>query len=170
MFSYLDLSMKPIEEEDLEKLRKLRNDPSTWKHLGSVGMISKEEQAKWFQSLRSSERYYLVETDLAVGIGLIRTDKIDLVNRSIRIGADIFPGMRGLGYGTKIYDMLLRYCFDYLNMNRVWLLVLENNTIAQHLYRKLGFRLEGTMRKAIYRDGKYLDYHIMSILKEEYSP
>jgi RimJ/RimL family protein N-acetyltransferase len=53
-------------------------------------------------------------------------------------------------------------------MNRLWLLVLENNKVALSLYRKAGFVEEGRQRKAIFRDGRYLDYLMMSILRSEY--
>jgi RimJ/RimL family protein N-acetyltransferase len=46
---------------------------------------------------------------------------------------------------------------------------MENNTIAINLYTKMGFCLEGTQRQAIFRDGKYVNYLMMSILKEEYN-
>jgi len=75
---------------------------------------------------------------------------------------------RNKGYGKKVYDLILKFCFNYLNFNRIWLLVIENNEIALNLYKKKGFKEEGRMREAIYRHEKYYDYIMMSILKEEY--
>jgi len=101
-------------------------------------------------------------------VGLVRMDEMDKMNASIRVGADVAVKLRGLGYGKKIYEAIKRYCFDYLNVHRVWLLVLETNEVALKLYRKQGFKVEGKQRQAIFRDGKYLDYLMMSILEEEY--
>jgi hypothetical protein len=36
------------------------------------------------------------------------------------------------------------------------------------LYRKLGFTIEGIKRKEVWRQGRYLDSQIMSMLKSEY--
>jgi RimJ/RimL family protein N-acetyltransferase len=55
-----------------------------------------------------------------------------------------------------------------MNLNRLWLLVLESNAHAIRLYQKQGFRLEGRMRQAVFRDGRYVDYLVMSILDGEY--
>jgi RimJ/RimL family protein N-acetyltransferase len=54
-------------------------------------------------------------------------------------------------------------------MNRLYLLVLESNTIARALYDKVGLKTEGIQRKAVYKNGKYEDYIMMSILQEEYN-
>src|SRR5262245_29195027 len=43
----------------------------------------------------------------------------------------------------------------------------EDNKTAIKLVTRLGFRLEGVMRKAHLRDGVYRDYHIFGILREE---
>jgi RimJ/RimL family protein N-acetyltransferase len=101
-------------------------------------------------------------------IGLVRMDEHDAMNASIRVGADVVSGLRGRGYGRKIYEAIKKYCFHYLNVHRVWLLVLETNKHARRLYKKQGFRVEGKQRKAIFRDGEYLDYVMMSILEDEY--
>ncbi len=148
----------------------LRADPRVWAHLGSVQMIDIEQQREWFKGLsrRSDRKYYIYCDDAHDFIGVVRTDEIDPLNRSMRIGGDILPAFQGKGYGTRLYEMLKKYCFDYLNAHRVWLLVLEDNTVAQNLYRKTGFVEEGRQRQAIFRNGRYLDYIMMSILRSEY--
>jgi diamine N-acetyltransferase len=53
-------------------------------------------------------------------------------------------------------------------MNRLWLLVLENNEPAKNLYKKMGFVNEGVQRQAIFKEGQYHDYIMMSLLRGEY--
>lgn len=133
-------------------------------------MFNSEQENKWFSYITESPntKYYIVISEKEEKIGYVRFDEIDLANRSVRVGADIHVKYRGKGYGEKTYRLILEFCFKYLNFNRVWLLVMENNEVALNLYKKIGFKEEGVMRKAIYRDGKYYDYIMMSILKEEY--
>jgi len=40
--------------------------------------------------------------------------------------------------------------------------------VAKRLYEKVGFKEEGIMREAIFRNGVYHDYVVMSILEDEY--
>ena len=58
--------------------------------------------------------------------------------------------------------------FNNMNLQRVELTVLDNNTRAKHLYEKCGFTYEGRKRKAKYKDGKFVDMLMYSILREEF--
>ena len=180
MFASNGIVFRPVEEKDLEVIRTLRNDPSTWGQLTSIGHISADAQSAWFSRLDGdpSRAYFAVFTEKQDEhypvyyegdfIGIIRMDEIDRTNRSVRIGADVVPALRGQGYGTRIYKALLKYCFDYMGMHRAWLLVLDTNEIGKKLYFSAGFKLEGKHREAIFRNGQFVDYLAMSILEDEY--
>ena len=49
-------------------------------------------------------------------------------------------------------------------VSRIELSVFERNQRAVQLYRKFGFEVEGRRRRAIFRDGEYLDDLIMALL------
>jgi UDP-4-amino-4,6-dideoxy-N-acetyl-beta-L-altrosamine N-acetyltransferase len=170
MFSWGKTTMRPVEERDLERLREMRNDPSTWRMLRSTEHVTAERQAAWFAGLQkdSNRAYYVVEDANGGLVGMIRTDERDLRNRSIRVGADVVPELRGQGWGRAIYDMLLKWLFDYENMHRVWLCVLDTNVPARALYEKVGFKVEGCYRDAIFRDGRYINEIIMSVIEDDY--
>lgn len=46
--------------------------------------------------------------------------------------------------------------------------MLEYNQVAQKLYKKIGFIEEGRKRKAVYKNGEYIDELIMELLRDEY--
>lgn len=180
MFYYEDIAFRPVEERDIEAIRRLRNEHSTFSQLTDARMIAPDEQKRWYDGLagkvdraffsvvkvdRDASHPVLTEGRL---IGLIRCSEIDSVNRSICVGADVAPDLRGQGYGTKIFRALLRYLFHDLGFHRIWLLVLETNEIARRLYQNVGFLMEGRKRESIWRDGRWVDYISMSILAPEY--
>ena len=74
----------------------------------------------------------------------------------------------GKGLGKKITRFVIDYGFSMLNLNRIQITVLKNNSRALNLYLSVGFREEGIMRQAQSKNGKYIDLVIMSILNEEY--
>ena len=53
-------------------------------------------------------------------------------------------------------------------MHRVQLRVDADNARAIHCYEKSGFKKEGTLRETVFREGKYVDQFIMSILQREF--
>lgn len=169
MYLLGNVCIKSVEETDLQFLAELRNS-GTWKYLGSIDFTNKVKQLEWWKnsSLDKSKSYFTLWSINDERIGFVRIDEIDHFNKSIRIGGDIHPNFRSQGYGTRMYTLLLHYCFEQLNMHRVWLFVLDYNDRAMNLYKKMGFKEEGIQREAIFRDGAYHDYVMMSILASEY--
>ena len=75
---------------------------------------------------------------------------------------------RDRGLGTEAIRILLEYAFEDLGLNRVGLSVFEFNETAIHAYEKLGFKREGRLRKAIWRDGEFHDAILMSVLSRDW--
>jgi RimJ/RimL family protein N-acetyltransferase len=74
----------------------------------------------------------------------------------------------GRGLGTEATQLMLGHAFERLGLHRVGLTVFSYNTRAIRAYEKAGFRLEGRLRDAILRDGRYFDEVHMGILAEEW--
>ena len=173
MFQTARLEIRLISEKDIEDVRLLHNDFSTLKWLTDTSIVTEAEQIKWFQSLKNNERHrrYVARTiaDSKI-VGVFRLDDIDFQNKSAQVGLDIEKIFRQKGYATEIYDQMLKYIFNDLGMNRVSLVTLSNNIPALALYSKLGFKKEGTLRNAIFRNGKFIDLIQYGLLSEEWGP
>lgn len=103
-------------------------------------------------------------------IGRIYISRIDHITNSlditrIYIGEEAFLGC---GLGEEAMRLLLEYCFIHLHMERVTIDHLPKNSIAAALFLKLGFQYEGVMRNSGKKDGKYIDLHLLSMLRNEY--
>lgn len=165
--------LRLVDEKDLFFAKALREDFSTNQYLGTFCLLNEFKQRKWFESLQNdSSRMFLIfeifEAEKWKSIGLVRISDIDLINRSMCVGGDIVSDYRGKGLSKDMYKLIFQFGFNSYNMNRLWLLVLDNNLVAQGLYKKMGFKEEGVQRSAVFKDGKYHDYIMMSILKGEY--
>ena len=68
------------------------------------------------------------------------------------------------------YRTLLRLAFSEMNLHRIHLRVDADNARGIRCYEKCGFRPEGTMRDAIFREGRYHDQLLMSVLRPEHNP
>lgn len=171
MYTFQQISIRPIEEQDLEILRSLRNDMSTQMQLGSIGMETRQSQHDWWKNgliTEKNQRFAIIQTRVKKVIGIARILNIDLCNQNCEVGIDILPNKRRKGWGQQSYICLLNYLFSHKNMNMVYLKVIDFNKNAQSLYQKVGFRNTGYFKNFIYRFGKYWNYNIMCIEKKTY--
>jgi len=102
-------------------------------------------------------------------IGIIELSGFDWAARSGWVGIGIGNAeYRGIGYGTEAMQLVLKYAFDGLNLNRVNLTVFSYNKRAIRSYEKSGFRYEGTQREVIFKEDQRWDIIDMGILKSDW--
>jgi RimJ/RimL family protein N-acetyltransferase len=75
----------------------------------------------------------------------------------------------GRGLGTEATELMLEHAFERLGLHRVGLSVFSYNVRAIRAYEKAGFRIEGRIREAILRDGRYWDEVQMGVLVDEWA-
>ncbi len=68
------------------------------------------------------------------------------------------------GIGTEFFKELDIWAEEKA-VTRLELTVICENEIAKHLYEKNGFKIEGTKRKSVFVEGRYLDEFYMSKVK-----
>jgi RimJ/RimL family protein N-acetyltransferase len=162
-----EYSFRPVEESDLDFLADHRNDPEVNQNLTSVLPVLKDKQKNWLASL-GGDNYYFIGLHNGSPIAFLRLNDIDWVNRNAAVGLDIFKEYRGLHRAKPMLGTLVRYCFMELNLHRLWLLVLATNEVAIKVYEGVGFQNEGIQREHIFRNGKYEDYLLMGLLRDEW--
>lgn len=168
------VALRAIVRSDLELLRRFVNDPEVMRFSNVFHPVSDVEQANWFESIT-------LATD-AVWFGVERVDKGDakLVGTCCLVGVDwvsrlaefrIRLGDRsawGCGLGTEASRILLCYGFGDLNLERIWLRLFASNTRALRMYTKLGFQVEGRLRRAAFINGTFDDVILMGLLRTEW--
>jgi RimJ/RimL family protein N-acetyltransferase len=86
------------------------------------------------------------------------------VRHVVTLGMSVDQDWRGQGIGSLLMSNAIAWAKELGFIKRIELLVFERNEIAIHLYQKFGFEAEGKHRKAIFRDGVYLDNLTMALL------
>lgn len=81
------------------------------------------------------------------------------------LGIGLLPLMRGKGIGMRLIRQALEAARSF-GFSRVELTVRENNQVAITLYEKVGFKMEGLMRRAALIDGAYENVALMALLFE----
>jgi len=75
----------------------------------------------------------------------------------------------GQGIGKEAGRLIYNHGFQSMNLNRIACGTFENNVAMQRLALYLGMVQEGIRRRAVYKDGKYLDIIEYGILRHEYT-
>ena len=170
----MDIYLREIQRSDLPNINRWRNDKNLINFLGApFRFINIEIDEKWFDSYLSHRanniRLAICESVGEKLLGVVYLLQIDWINRSgeyaIQIGE---KDSQGSGAGFQATVKILEHAFTDLNLNRVYLTVLSNNERAIRLYKKIGFVEEGKLRKAVFKNGRYMDLICMAILKEEF--
>lgn len=102
-------------------------------------------------------------------IGNIGLHNIDLINRSAEIAILIGEkGYHGKGIGIEVIKMVMNHGFVKMGLNRLYLGTAASNDSMREIAKKLGMKLEGARRQAIWINGYYDDVAEYGILKHEY--
>jgi RimJ/RimL family protein N-acetyltransferase len=75
----------------------------------------------------------------------------------------------GCGIGTEVTKSITSYGFNQMSLHRIFLTVSELNHRAVKVYEKCGYAREGILRDAAFRDGKYHNKIVMSVLSSEWT-
>lgn len=167
--------LRELSTSDLEIINSWRNDPELVGQLEApFRFINQETDNEWFNGYMHSRdknvRCAICESEnqnaIIGSIGLLNIDSISRkADFYLMIGS---KEHQGKGIGFQATRLMLNHAFINLNLNRVQLTVLENNSRARHLYEKVGFIFEGIQRQAVYKNGNYIGLVIMGILRSEF--
>jgi L-phenylalanine/L-methionine N-acetyltransferase len=80
-------------------------------------------------------------------------------------GMAVHDAYHGRGVGSALLNAALDLADNWLNFSRLELEVYVDNAPAIALYKKYGFEIEGTLRKHVFRDGVFVDSHVMARIK-----
>jgi RimJ/RimL family protein N-acetyltransferase len=167
--------LRAINEDDLPRFVDWFNDPDVTQGLARIMPINLQEERRWFEdSLRKDvfERPFsidVLEGDTWLHVGSCGFFNHDPQAQQAELG--IVLGDKRYwdqGLGTETVNLLLQHGFETLNFQKITLRVFEFNPRARKVYERVGFVLEGRLRRDVYRRGRYWDTLVMGILRMEW--
>lgn len=162
----------PVSDEDMAILKKGYNDPDVRDAMFMYFPLTLEDTENKIEAMVKEEKavnLMIVDKETKTTVGHIALVRPDWVSRMMTFYIVLLDKtVWGKGLGTEATRMMVDYAFNMLNMNRVQLHVNAENEPAKAVYKKIGFKHEGTLRQAMYKNNKYYDFWLMSILAEEY--
>lgn len=164
--------LESLNDNCLSYYRMKRNEYSIWKWCRQNDLIDEISHKKWFekQSNDPSIKMYqiIVKKDFGNMIaGVCGITDIDRINQRAEFSLYISPEHQRKGYAKSALKTLLSHGFMNQNLNVIWGETFDGNP-AYDMFLKLGMKHEGTRRQFYYKEGRFIDAHLVSITKEEY--
>ena len=166
--------LRPAERSDLPVFVRWLSDARTARTLAVISPFSLASEEGWFDELQQhhgQDRWHFVICLVADErpVGMVDLHAVNLREGNAGLGIVIGdPADTRQGHGSDALAAVLDFGFGTLRLERVWLDVYDFNDDARRLYERVGFTVEGTLRRATFRDGAFRDVRRMAILREEW--
>jgi [ribosomal protein S5]-alanine N-acetyltransferase len=159
------LSMKHYSQDYVDWL----NDIDVYKYLETGGNYTLEMLEDYLQEVEAKDIYFwaIHLKSNNCHIGNIKIDPVNVRHGFAEYG--IMMGRKsewGKGYAREASLKILEYCFKELNLRKINLGVVIENTSAYNLYKNIGFELEGIFKEHGLYQGKYCDIARMAIFNK----
>ncbi len=168
--------LRALEIEDYKKIHEWRKDPIY--QAGVVSMkrfTSSETEKKWVESvIDKHEKTQEVRLAIVLKsndeiIGSQSLTSIDLINKNAVINSWIGDNNhRKKGYIQEARYLILRYGFQELGLERISAEILEENIASRKAGENCGYLQEGILRNAVFKEGKFHNLVVYSVLKDEF--
>lgn len=162
--------MRRIKEEDLEMVMEWRMRPNITEFMNTDPTRTIKSQKEWFNKIKDNkEQIYWIIVVNNVPIGVINVFNIDYDNKRCSWGYYIAEvEYRSLKLALFLEWNLYDYVFDTLMRHKFCNETFVDNKQVIKLHGMCGSKEDGIMRQHIYKNGKYYDVSVGSILVDEW--
>lgn len=173
--------LRPFQNEDLVDMIKILNEPELKKLTGSVtndrdaNKIMEDDERNRITSWYQSRNIQSDRLDLAIAlkdtnqiIGEVVFNEFDDHSNNVNFRILISQSYSNQGFGSEAIQMFIQYGFEQLNLHKINLEVFSFNPRAEHVYKKVGFKLESIKREDFKYNDNYIDTKVYGLLKSEY--
>lgn len=168
--------LRPFQDDDVFLINKWRNDfeiQSTT--TGFIRPVSLEMEKRWIHEKmmdNTNNIYWAIckNDNTRRMIGYTSLNNINYVNGTSFGGGLVLAERDPLNAiaGFEAQKFVLDYAFQQLNLNKVGSYCLVEHRYSLNSARALGHKVEGRLRECVYKNGKYHDIYIFSILRKDY--
>lgn len=167
------LTLRQVSERDLEDLMAVNGDPEVTRFLPYATWQGPEDGLAWLrraEALTASgvgRQLVLVDRDGRV-IGTLLLFRFEEGSARVELGYVLGRAYWGRGLMTEAVEAMCAHAFSALGIRRIEAEVNPANAASDALLRKVGFTLEGTLRKRWVAKGEAYDTHVYGYLAEEW--
>jgi RimJ/RimL family protein N-acetyltransferase len=164
--------MRSIEPEDAVAIHRWCNDPAVIRWLGDRYPVSLPGARCMVERGMDGDFANLLTAVETVGDNVfIGTGRIKGAEPESRDGeVDLWIGERdfwGRGHGSEALGLLCGIGFDVMGLHRLTASIYADNHASLHVFQKAGFLVEGRLRSARWKNGRWRDVVLLGMLADD---
>ena len=170
-----NIRLRAIEPGDLEFMYTIENDPMIWRVGNTLIPYSRHQLEQYILSSQHdlfSEKQVRLMIDLILPehgkqtIGVIDLYDFEPQHKHAGVGIFILPSEQGKGYATEALQVLIRYCFEILNLHLLHCNITADNTSSIRLFEKAGFVQCGLKKEWRFLDNTWMDELMFQMIRK----
>ena len=176
LFKGQRVRLRAVEVEDWEYFYRMDDQTTEYGRLtDEVWFPSSKESAKAWTEVQAKAksdqdefRFQIETVEGGLLVGTMNTHTTNPRVGTFMYGIAIGAEHQGKGYGSEAVRLLLRYFFNERRYQKVNAEVYSFKTPSIRFHERLGFTLEGRLRRMVYSGGQYHDALIYGMTREEF--
>lgn len=167
----MKIEIKKFTYDDIPLKVRWINDSVNNKYLHYDLPLEVDKTQVWFKNNKDKTDRYdatIFVDDVPVGlIGLLSIDK-----KNFKAEYYVMIGDRnylGIGVASRASILLLKYAFENLNLNKIYLYTEEKNIGAQRSFERIGFHKEGLLIDDLFYNNQFINRFYYSITKQDFN-
>jgi RimJ/RimL family protein N-acetyltransferase len=159
------VTFRRIKEDDLLHLFEWRNQKDIYFWCRQSSPLHWMGHLSWFkkQAFDAKLSMFAILNDRDRLAGVCGLTDIDMLNRRAEFSCYIEPMMQDAHLGSGALKTLFMHGFKDLGLNRIWGETYVDNPAFDIFTKRLGMDAEGSRKEFYFRDGRFIDCHLVSI-------
>lgn len=164
-----------IDKVEPEIIQHYLNNLEQSKYMYAVPFpYTKEDAKRYFKYLeytKEDETVYelgIFNNENGTFIGVISLSNIDFDCQNAEIGYWLVKDFWKKGYAKEAAELVIEYAFNKLDLYRIYAMLEKDNAASLALLNRLGFEVEGLMKKSVKNKGKFVDRYICGLLRDNW--
>lgn len=165
--------LRPPSKSDLPLLLRWVNDPEIRGFVNQDFPTTESDEEAWLSSNSKKNQSNIVFVIVAEGkpIGVMGLHRINWRDGTATSGAMIGDkDCQNKGYGKEAKLLLLNYAFNTLNLRKICSQVLATNHRSIAYNRACGYKVEGVLKKHVFRHGWHQDLVELAVFRKDFFP
>lgn len=167
--------LRAIEPEDWATYHAWNEDDEQARALYAIPFPQSAEAARQWAAREATRKpegdafRFVIENAAGDVVGDLTTHDCDTRTGAFSYGISVRHDQRRQGYAAEAIALVLRHYFQELRYQKVTVNIYSFNEASIRLHERLGFQLEGRIRRTVYTNGRHHDELIYGLTVEEFN-